>query len=122
MSCCSSIDSGAERQFGERRATQDLANYRAKGPGSTARLLLAGIAKVGQPRGRLLDIGSGVGALTFELLDRGLTEAIGVDLSSAHVAAASKEAARRPKLTLRDSSTVILSTLPLTFLSPISSP
>lgn len=47
-----------------------------------ARLLLAGIAKAGQPHGRLLDIGSGVGALTFELLERGLTEAIGVDLSS----------------------------------------
>jgi magnesium-protoporphyrin O-methyltransferase len=43
----------------------------------------------------LLDIGSGVGALTFELLERGLTEAVGVDLSSAYVAAASGEAARR---------------------------
>jgi SAM-dependent methyltransferase len=42
----------------------------------------------------LLDIGSGVGALTFELLDRGLAEAIDVDLSSAYVAAASEEAAR----------------------------
>ena len=74
---------------------EDLAQYRTKGPGSTARLLLAGIAKAGQLHGRLLDIGSGVGALTFELLDRGLTEAIGVDLSSAYVAAASEEAARR---------------------------
>ena len=96
MSCCSSsVGAAAERQFGEKRATADLAQYRTKGPGSTARLLLAGIAKAGQPRGRLLDIGSGVGALTFELLERGLTEAIGVDLSSAYVAAASEEAVRR---------------------------
>lgn len=78
--CCSSIDTTAERQFSEKRATKDLAQYRAKGPGSTARLLLAGIANVGQPQGRLLDIGSGVGALTFELLERGLTEAVGVSV------------------------------------------
>jgi cyclopropane fatty-acyl-phospholipid synthase-like methyltransferase len=72
-----------------------------------ARLLLAGIAKAGQPHGRLLDIGSGVGALTFELLERGLTEAIGVDLSSAYVAAAAEEAARRGRTDASDSSTVI---------------
>src|SRR5438093_1938952 len=96
MSCsCSSIGAAAERQFGEKRATKDLANYRTKGPGSTARLLLAGIAKVGPPCGRLLDIGSGVGALTFELDKLGLTESIGIDLSSAYVAAATAEAARR---------------------------
>jgi hypothetical protein len=77
--CCSGIGAAAERQFGEKRATKDLANYRTKGHGSTSRLLLAGIAKVGQPNGRLLDIGSGVGALTFELVKLGLTEAIGID-------------------------------------------
>src|SRR5438132_9789009 len=94
-SCCSSIGAAAEQQFGEKRATKDLANYRTKGPGSTARLLLAGIAKVGPLRGQLLDIGSGVGALTFELVKLGLTDAIGIDLSSAYVAAAKAEAARR---------------------------
>jgi SAM-dependent methyltransferase len=93
--CCSGVGAAAERQFSEKRATKDLAQYRTKGPGATARLLLAGISKAGQPQGRLLDIGSGVGALTFELLERGLTEAVGVDLSSAYVAAASAEAARR---------------------------
>jgi SAM-dependent methyltransferase len=93
--CCSGVGAAAERQFSEKRAREDLAQYRTKGPGATARLLLAGIAKAGRPQGRLLDIGSGVGALTFELLERGLTEAVGVDLSSAYVAAASAEVARR---------------------------
>jgi magnesium-protoporphyrin O-methyltransferase len=93
--CCSSIGNAAERQFSEKRATEDLAQYRTKGPGATARLLLAGIAKAGQPQGRLLDIGSGVGALTFELLDQGMTSAIGVDLSSAYITVAAEEAARR---------------------------
>ena len=96
MACCAAtVGAAAERQFSEKRATKDLAHYRTKGPGSSARLLLAGIAKAGPPHGRLLDVGSGVGALTFELLERGLTEAIGVDLSSAYVAVASEEAARR---------------------------
>jgi len=93
--CCSSVGAAAERQFSEKRATKDLAKYRSKGPGPTARLLLAGIAKAGPPHGRLLDVGSGVGVLMFELLERGLTEAIGIDLSSAYVSAASDEAARR---------------------------
>jgi magnesium-protoporphyrin O-methyltransferase len=96
MSCChSSVGAAAERQFGEKRATDDLAQYRAKGPGSTTRLLLAGLAKAGPQRGPLLDIGSGVGALTFALLDQGMTSAVGVDLSAAYVAAAAQEAARR---------------------------
>ena len=93
--CCASVGAAAERQFSEKRAREDLAQFRTKGPGATARLLLAGIAKAGPLHGRLLDIGSGVGALTFELLERGLIEAIGVDLSSAYVAVASEEAARR---------------------------
>jgi SAM-dependent methyltransferase len=58
-------------------------------------------AAAGRPRdggplhGGLLDIGSGVGVLSFELLERGVTSAVGVDLSSAHVAIAAQEASRR---------------------------
>jgi SAM-dependent methyltransferase len=96
MSCCGpGVGAVAERQISEKPATKDLAQYLAKGPGATARLLLAGIAKAGQPHGRLLDIGSGVGALTFELLERGVTDAVNVELSSAYVATASAEAVRR---------------------------
>jgi SAM-dependent methyltransferase len=89
--CCSHLCDANAHQFGEKRAAADLRQYRAKGPGQTARLLLAGLAKAGPPHGRLLDVGSGVGALTFELLQRGMTSAVGVDLSSAYVAAASTE-------------------------------
>jgi 2-polyprenyl-3-methyl-5-hydroxy-6-metoxy-1,4-benzoquinol methylase len=96
MACsCADIGDAAERQFSEKRATKDLAHYRTEGPGSTTRLLLAGLAAAGPIHGQLLDIGSGVGVLSFELLDRGLTSAVGVDLSSAHVAIASQEASRR---------------------------
>ena len=96
MVCCGSVIGAAtERQFGRKRADADLAQYRAKGPGTTVRLLLAGICKAGAVQGRLLDVGSGVGAVIFELVKLGMTSAIGVDLSSAYVVAASSEAARR---------------------------
>jgi SAM-dependent methyltransferase len=96
MPCsCADFGGAAERQFGEKRATKDLAQYRTNGPGSTTCLLLDGLATAGPVHGRLLDIGSGVGVLSFELLERGLTSAVGVDLSSAHVAIAAQEASRR---------------------------
>jgi SAM-dependent methyltransferase len=93
--CCSSFGDAVERQFSRKKAAKDLARYLAKGPESTTRLLLAGLTQAGRLDGRLLDIGSGIGALTFELLERGLTSSVGVDLSSAHVATASHEASRR---------------------------
>jgi SAM-dependent methyltransferase len=96
MPCgCGDFRNAAERQFSQKRATKDLAQYRAKGPGPTTRLLLAGLATVGPLHGGLLDIGSGVGVLSFELLERGVTSAVGVDLSSAHIAIAAQEASRR---------------------------
>ena len=95
MACCGSpVGGAAERQFDRKRADADLAQYRTKGPGPTTRLLVAGLDKAGAARGRALDVGSGVGAVTFELLRHGVTSAVGVDLSSAYVAAATDEAAR----------------------------
>jgi SAM-dependent methyltransferase len=45
--------------------------------------------------GVVLDVGTGIGALTFELLEAGATQAIAVDASSAYIATALREAARR---------------------------
>jgi magnesium-protoporphyrin O-methyltransferase len=96
VNCCySGIGAAAKRQFGEKRAAKDLAQYRKNGPGATARLLLAAIEELGEPHLRLIDIGSGVGALTFELLRRGVPEAIGIDLSPAYVVVALEEATNR---------------------------
>jgi magnesium-protoporphyrin O-methyltransferase len=93
--CCASFGDAVERQFSRKKAAKDLARYLAKGPESTTRLFLAALPQAGPLHGRLLDVGSGIGALTFELLERGLTSSVGVDLSSAHVETASKEASRR---------------------------
>jgi len=94
---CHDFDGVVERHFDEQIAARDLKSYRAKGPGATTRLLRDGLKQAGRLDGILLDIGSGVGALTFELLDAGATRAIDVDASAAYVAAASHEAARRGK-------------------------
>jgi magnesium-protoporphyrin O-methyltransferase len=45
--------------------------------------------------GSLLDIGAGIGALTLELIEKGVTHAVAVDASPAYIAAASEEAGRR---------------------------
>ena len=58
-------------------------------------MLLEGLAKTGADEGVLLDIGSGVGAIAFELVQQRMTQALGVDLSSAYVTTASDEASRR---------------------------
>jgi len=94
MNCCS-FTAAAEQKFDAKRAAQDLAQYRRKGPNPTTILLRDGLAGAGPLQGSLLDVGAGVGALTFELLDRGIGSAIAVEASSAYLAAATQEADRR---------------------------
>jgi magnesium-protoporphyrin O-methyltransferase len=94
-SCCSSFERAADQQFNQKRAASELRRYREKGPDPTTRLLEEGIAQSGALKGTLLDIGSGIGALTFSLLERGMTSAVAVDASSAYIGAARQEAERR---------------------------
>jgi magnesium-protoporphyrin O-methyltransferase len=94
--CCRSpFESAANQQFNQRKVAQELQRYRAKGPRPTTRLLAEGIAQSGALSGTVLDIGSGVGGLTFALLERGASSAIAVDASTAYVAASRDEADRR---------------------------
>ncbi len=92
--CCSPFESTADRQFNEKKATEELKRYRTKGPGPTTRLLQQGLEQAGTLNGTLLDIGSAIGSLTFGLLERGITHAVAVDASSACNAVARQEAAR----------------------------
>jgi magnesium-protoporphyrin O-methyltransferase len=71
-----------------------MARYRKSGPDPTTRLLRTGLAAQGPVEGSLLDVGCGIGALTFELLNLGISRATGVDASPASLATASAEAAR----------------------------
>ncbi len=92
---CCDFQSAADRQFTAKKAAKQLRDYRRGRIVSTTRLLRDGVAKTGLNQGSLLDVGGGVGALAFELLDRGMRTAIVVEASSAYVAAATEEAARR---------------------------
>lgn len=91
MACCS-FDETVDGQFGAKKAAKELHRYRRHGAGATARMLLEGLAQAGPSRGSLLDVGGGVGALTFALLERGVERAVLVEASRAYAEAASTEA------------------------------
>ena len=93
--CCSSLCDSTAKQFDAARAARDLAAYRANGPGKTTLGLLEGLAGTGvQPR-TLLDIGAGIGTLSFELLEDGVSTATCVDMSPAFVECGKREAVQR---------------------------
>lgn len=92
-SCCNFLEA-ADRQFTAEKAAKELRAYRKGRLGPTTRLLRDSIVELGLSHGSLLDIGGGVGALTFELLDRGMANALVLDASGAYVAAAREEVAR----------------------------
>jgi SAM-dependent methyltransferase len=93
--CCSTFERAAEQQFNSKKAAGEMARYRQQGPGATTRMLQDGVARSGIPGTQLLDVGCGIGSLTFGLLDRGMTGAVAVDASSAYLDAARQEADRR---------------------------
>jgi len=95
--CCSNPCGAIDEQFNARVAQREVAHYRKKGPGPTTKLLRDGVTAEGHPMATLLDIGAGIGALTFELLDHGVRRAVSVDASAACVAAGREEAGRRQR-------------------------
>jgi ubiquinone/menaquinone biosynthesis C-methylase UbiE len=97
MSTCCSVGFRrvADSHFNAKIAAKELARYRKAGAGVTTRFLRDLVAETRGTDGILLDVGCGIGALTFELLERGMNQAVAVDASAAYLAAASEEAARR---------------------------
>ena len=93
-SCCRSYEGIAAEQFNRKKAAAELKRYREKGLGHTTRLLTEGIVEADTHAGTLLDVGTGIGSLTFALLTRGLSHAVAVDASSAYLESARQEAER----------------------------
>lgn len=85
----------ANRQFTPAKVAEELKRYRENGPGVTTRLLIEGIVQSNSLGPSVLDIGAGFGSLAFALLERGASNAVAVDASSAYVEAAQREATRR---------------------------
>jgi magnesium-protoporphyrin O-methyltransferase len=96
LSCaCSALVGAAARHFDEAKARQELESYRKNGPQITTRGLL-GLLVGSEPLPEtVLDIGSGIGALSLELLRAGVQRAMCVDLSAATLAANGEEAQRQ---------------------------
>lgn len=87
MNCCSTSSSGISKHFS--RKSEAYARGARKGRlEPIQRLLIAGAERIGIQDRRLLDVGCGAGALHLELLRRGATSAVGVDLSPDMVAQA----------------------------------
>jgi len=97
MMACSGCDfeHASDRQFNVAKAAAELQAYRTGRLGLTSRLLRDGIVDAELNQGTLIDVGGGVGPLTFELLTRGISRAIVVEASAAYVASAIEEAMRR---------------------------
>lgn len=95
--CCSGVCDAIEQKFGARVARRDALRYRKKGPGATTRLLRDGVTAAGGPGETLLDIGAGIGPLTFELLERGARRAVSVEASGACIESGREEAKRRKR-------------------------
>src|SRR5262249_26879695 len=100
MACCSSaFEDVAQQQFTAKKAATELRDYRRNKIRATTRLLRDALVRASLNSGTLLDVGAGVGALTFELLDRGMGDAVIVEASPAYLAAAREEAGRRERET-----------------------
>ena len=88
MDCCSNTINGLDDVFNETYARQDAKHYRKKGLDKRARLIAEEIKVRGIQGSAVLEVGSGVGGLLLELLKAGAARAVGLELSSASIAAA----------------------------------
>jgi SAM-dependent methyltransferase len=89
------VTAAAARHFDESRVRKELEGYRTAGPGPTTRGLLSQILSQGPMPETVLDVGSGIGPMSLELLEAGVKRAICVDMSPAALAANAEEARRR---------------------------
>lgn len=96
MSCSDcDFDRATDRQFNADKAASELKAYRKGRLGPTTRHLRDDIVDAELNKGTLLDIGGGIGPLTFELLNRGMSSAIIADASATYAAAATEESGLR---------------------------
>jgi magnesium-protoporphyrin O-methyltransferase len=87
VTCCCHCEIGDE-QFGAKMARRDVARYQKKGPDATTRELIEVLSEGAAPGSTLIDVGSGIGALSQALLDGPVSHATLVDESSSYQAAA----------------------------------
>lgn len=80
--CCRALAD----QFDGRRVEREVARYRERGAEPTTLALARALRRAGA-RGRLLDVGGGIGVLSAELLDGEVESAVNVEISPAYLEA-----------------------------------
>lgn len=93
--CCSGYAGESASHFGPARAAADLDRYRKRGPDPTTRLLTEEVRREAASISTILDVGGGIGALTFALLEHTQASAVLVEASSAFLEVARQETERR---------------------------
>jgi 2-polyprenyl-3-methyl-5-hydroxy-6-metoxy-1,4-benzoquinol methylase len=93
--CCPSNCYGIDGHFDTTIAARDLRQYQRQGPNKTTALIRDSLSAHGISGATVLDIGAGIGTLSFELLRAGASRAVGIDLSPAYVEVAQAEASRQ---------------------------
>jgi magnesium-protoporphyrin O-methyltransferase len=86
--CCNTR--GCDGVFGDRFARRTAARYRRRGLDRTARRMVAFLEQRGIADATVLEIGGGVGAIEIELLERGASRAVNLELSAAYDAEAER--------------------------------
>jgi magnesium-protoporphyrin O-methyltransferase len=99
MSCCHC--QGAQRVFSGRYVARNLKHYRRKGPDKTTRVLVDALVAEGVEGATLLDVGGGVGAIEYELLNAGAARATNAEAATGYIEAAREETAPAPGRSIR---------------------
>ena len=82
---CNCSTEGFDKEFGAKRASNELKRYFKKGPKGSTKLLID-LLKLHDVKDKsLLDIGGGVGAIQFQLLDLGIKSVQNIDASQAYI-------------------------------------
>lgn len=93
--CCPPLSTRSTSPFDLALASREMKAYRRRGAAGTTRRLVAALSSRDLVEGTLLDVGAGCGTLTFELLQRGMSEATCVDPARAYREVAFEEAVRQ---------------------------
>jgi magnesium-protoporphyrin O-methyltransferase len=73
--------------FDERKAQREVSQYVKQGLASHARAMLEAVSAQEVKAASVLEVGGGIGSLQFELLKRGASQTINVEVSAAYLAA-----------------------------------
>jgi magnesium-protoporphyrin O-methyltransferase len=95
MNCCRSTCAATAAHFDRQVAEDNLRRYKTKGLDKRAKRLIEALVKSGIDGASVLDVGSGIGMISVELLQRGAASATLADASPAYLEVARELAAEK---------------------------